>query len=87
MSLAGTDFDTFSEFQKQTEKYRFEKTKSINEIHLTQIKFKDDNKQRVSTKNWQEQPEFSFKPVSIQDNISNGILSIAALIIWALAVF
>jgi ABC-2 type transport system permease protein len=84
MNLAGTDFETFTEFQKQTEQYRFEKTKSINEIHLTQIKFKDDSKQRVSTKNWQEQPEFRFKPVSIQANVSNGILSLAALIIWTL---
>jgi ABC-2 type transport system permease protein len=84
MNLAGTDFETFTEFQKQTEQYRFEKTKSINEIHLTQIKFKDDSRQRVSTKNWQEQPEFRFQPVSIQANISNDVLSLAALIIWTL---
>jgi ABC-2 type transport system permease protein len=87
MNLSGTDFDTFSEFQKQTEKYRFEKTKSINEIHLTQIKFENDRNQKVSAKNWQEQAEFIFQPVSVKDNLANGILSLMALIMWVIAGF
>ncbi|TKT89514.1 ABC transporter permease [Dyadobacter frigoris] len=87
MNLSGTDFDSFTEFQKQTEKYRFDKTKSINEIHLTRIKYKDDRNQKVSTKNWQEQPEFHFQPVPIIQNITNGVLSLTALIIWVAAGF
>lgn len=82
MNLAGTDFDTFTAFQKQTEQYRFEKTKSLNEIHLTQIKFKDDNKQKVSAQNWQEQPDFVFRPVSVADNLAAGAYSLAALLAW-----
>ncbi|MCE7042408.1 DUF3526 domain-containing protein [Dyadobacter sp. CY312] len=87
MNLSGTDFDTFSAFQKQTEKYRFEKTKSINEIHLTQIKFENDRNQKVSTENWKKQAEFVFQPVSIKDNLANGMLSLSALIAWVIAGF
>ena len=87
MNLSETDFDTFTAFQKQTEKYRFEKTKNLNEIHLTQITYKNDSKQKVSAKNWQQQAEFSFQPVSVQDNLSNGILNLTALTIWILAGF
>ena len=87
MNLAGTDFDTFTEFQKQTEKYRFEKTKNLNEIHLNQISYKEDSKQKVSARNFQQQPEFKFQPVSIQDNLVNGALSLAALIFWIIAGF
>jgi ABC-2 type transport system permease protein len=87
MNLAGTDFDTFTEFQKQTEKYRFKKTKNLNEIHLTQIKYKEDGKQKVSARNFRQQPEFKFQPVSIQDNLVNGALSLAALIFWIIAGF
>jgi len=87
MNLSGTDFDTFTQFQKQTEKYRFEKTKSLNEIHLTQIRYKDDGKQKVSARNFQQQPEFKFQHVSIRTNLTNGILSLAALIVWVAAGF
>lgn len=85
MNLSGTDFETFAEFQKQTEKYRFEKTKKINEIHLTQIRFKNDRDQKVSSKNWQEQPDFQFKPVSVQTNLYNSMLNLIALLLWIVA--
>ena len=87
MSLSGTDFDSFTTFQKQTEKYRFEKTKKLNEIHLTQIKYQNDNKQKVSAKNWQQQPDFAFQPLPVTENLAASILSLAALIVWVLAGF
>ncbi|MCF0052621.1 DUF3526 domain-containing protein [Dyadobacter sp. LJ53] len=85
MNLSGTDFDSFTAFQKQTEKYRFEKTKKLNEIHLTQIKYQNDSKQKVSAKNWQQQPDFSFQPLAIRENLAAGTLSMAALILWVFA--
>jgi ABC-2 type transport system permease protein len=87
MSLSGTDFDGFTAFQKQTEKYRFEKTKKLNEIHLTQIKYQNDNKQKVSAKNWQQQPDFAYEPLPVTENLSAGSLSLAALVLWVLAGF
>ena len=87
MNLSGTDFDTFTAFQKQTEKYRFDKTKILNELHLTQIKYKDDSKQKVSAGNWQQQAEFHFQPVPVSKNLINGMLSITALMTWVLAGF
>jgi ABC-2 type transport system permease protein len=87
MNLSGTDFDSYTAFQKQTEKYRFEKTRKLNEIHLTQIKFQNDSKQKVSARNWQQQPDFAFKPLTIARNLSAGRLSLAALCLWILAGF
>ncbi|CAG5074641.1 hypothetical protein DYBT9623_05328 [Dyadobacter sp. CECT 9623] len=87
MNLSGTDFDSFTAFQKQTEKYRFEKTKKLNEIHLTQIKYQNDSKQKVSAKNWQEQPDFAFQPLTINQNLTAGGLSLTALLAWVLAGF
>ena len=87
MNLSGTDFETFAAFQKQTEKYRFEKTKKLNEIHLTQIKYQNDSRQKVSAKNWQQQPDFAFQPVSITNNLCAGSFSLAALLLWVAAGF
>lgn len=87
MNLSGTDFDSFTAFQKQTEKYRFEKTKKLNEIHLTQIKYQNDSQQKVSAKNWQEQPDFAFQPLTINQNLTAGGLSLTALLAWVLAGF
>ena len=85
MNLSGTDFDSFTAFQKQTEKYRFEKTKKLNHIHLTQIKYQNDNKQKVNAKNWQQQPDFVFQPLSVKENLAAGSSSLAALFVWVLA--
>ncbi|MHA4741250.1 ABC transporter permease [Dyadobacter sp. MSC1_007] len=87
MNLSGTDFESFTAFQKQTEKYRFEKTKKLNEIHLTQIKYQNDNQQKVSAKNWQQQPDFAFQPLPVAENLSAGSFSLAALVLWVLAGF
>lgn len=82
MSLSGTDFDTFTAFQKQTEQYRFEKTRLLNQIHLTRIKYQNDNKQRVSAANWQQQPDFNYKPVPVSKNLAASALSLLSLILW-----
>jgi ABC-2 type transport system permease protein len=87
MNLSGTDFDSFTAFQKQTEKYRFEKTKKLNDIHLIQIKYQNDSKQKVSAKNWQEQPDFAYQPLTINQNLTAGGLSLTALLAWVLAGF
>nr|WP_295926438.1 DUF3526 domain-containing protein [uncultured Dyadobacter sp.] len=83
MSLSGTDFDSFTAFQKQTEAYRFEKTRLLNEIHLTQIKFQNDSKQRVSAENWQQQPDFAYQPASMANSLASSGVSLLALLCWA----
>ncbi|WP_025764637.1 ABC transporter permease [Dyadobacter tibetensis] len=87
MNLSGTDFESFTEFQKQTERYRFEKTQALNKIHLNQIKFKDDSKQRVNAQSFQQQPEFKFQPVPIKMSLRHGAMGISALFFWVLASF
>ncbi|WP_221392736.1 DUF3526 domain-containing protein [Dyadobacter sp. NIV53] len=87
MTVCGVDFETYSEFQKQTENYRFEKTRKINEIHLTKISYKNDRDQKADQSNWQKQADFEFKPVSIFDTLKNAALGFAALLIWAITGF
>ncbi|WP_051664026.1 ABC transporter permease [Dyadobacter crusticola] len=87
MQLCGVDFDTFSEFQKQTEKYRFDKTTLINNIHLTQISYKNDRVQKVAQSNWQQMPPFQFRPLSLAATIDNGKWSLIALLFWLAAGF
>ncbi|QRR00853.1 ABC transporter permease [Dyadobacter sandarakinus] len=83
MNLAGTDFDSFTAFQKQTEQFRFEKTKRLNNIHLTQVSFKNNATQRVSAKNFREMPDFIFQPVPIGQNLIASSASLIALLFWA----
>ncbi|HEV7347747.1 ABC transporter permease [Telluribacter sp.] len=84
MVLCGVDFETFSEFQRQTEKYRFEKTRTLNEIHATQISYQNDRNQKVSQATWQKQPEFQFKPVGLDESLRNGAFGFASLLAWLL---
>ncbi|SEI37134.1 ABC-2 type transport system permease protein [Dyadobacter koreensis] len=87
MSISGVDFETFSEFQKQTEHYRFNKTKNLNEIHLTQIDYKNDRDQKVGQSNWQQMAEFSFKPFSLSQTMKNSLWGFISLILWTLSGF
>ncbi|WP_439557481.1 ABC transporter permease [Dyadobacter sp.] len=85
MQLCGVDFDTFSEFQKQTEQYRFDKTTLINQIHLTQISYQNDRAQKVAQSNWQQMPPFKFRPVPLTATIYNAKWSLIALLFWLAA--
>ena len=87
MNLCGVDFDSFTQFQKQTEKYRFEKTTQINNIHLTQIKYKNDRDQKVDKSNWKQLPEFKFQPVSLAGAVANGLWSFISIFFWLVTGF
>jgi ABC-2 type transport system permease protein len=84
MVLCGVDFETFTEFQRQTEKYRFEKAQTLNDIHLTEIKYQNDRNQKVSQETWQKQPEFRFEPVGIGESLRNSASGFASLLGWLL---
>ncbi|OZI07903.1 ABC transporter permease [Siphonobacter sp. BAB-5385] len=87
MNLSGTDFDSFTAFQQQTERYRYEKSQRLNEIHLTQIQYRNDSQQKVGADHWQRMPDFTFQPLSIAANLSAAGISLAALVCWVLAGF
>lgn len=87
MNLTGTDFDSFTAFQKQTEQYRFDKTKRLNEIHLTQVSFKNNSTQRVSAQNFQEMPDFVYQPMAVNQSFAASVVSVAALLLWLFAGF
>ncbi|MDQ1089789.1 DUF3526 domain-containing protein [Siphonobacter sp. SORGH_AS_1065] len=87
MNLCGTDFNSFTAFQQQTEHYRYQKSQRLNQIHLTQIRYKNDGQQKVSAKNWQQMPDFTFQPITITESLSTAGVSLAALTCWVLAGF
>jgi ABC-2 type transport system permease protein len=75
MALSGTDFNSYVEFQKQAELYRYQLAQHMNELQIQYISSK--NPQRISAAHWKAFPDFRYQPV-----MSNEWPSLMALAGW-----
>ncbi|MGI8467436.1 MAG: ABC transporter permease [Pyrinomonadaceae bacterium] len=60
MSLSGSDFDGYADFQTQAETYRYNLIQKMNELHKNEIKYENDRAQRVSSADFKNLPPFVF---------------------------
>lgn len=86
MSLAGSDFSTYTDFQQQAEKYRYELAQHMNELQMEYISNKkpgpDDQPYTISSKHWQETPDFVYRNRELSTVLGEEKLGIAAILFW-----
>jgi len=88
MSLSGTDYVAYHDFQNQVETYRYHLAQTMNELQMkyisNKVKNSADKGARISKKHWEEFPDFKaqFLPLSVV--ISHEIVSFLSLISWIL---
>lgn len=86
MTLAGSDFITYTDFQQQAEKYRYELAQHMNELQMQYISNKkpgpEDNPYAISSKHWKETPDFVYHHRSLTTLLNEQKLTIAAMLYW-----
>ena len=85
MSLAGSDFANYSDFQTQAENYRYNLIQNMNELHKNEIKFAADRTQRVSSANFRDQPAFVYQPKSFAWVLENQKIAVISILFWLAA--
>lgn len=87
MALAGTDFESYANFQKQAESYRYQLAQKMNELQMKYISAKkvsgSEGKVHVVDKaEWKAFPDFEHQQFSLNAVFSNEMISIFSLILW-----
>ncbi|WPP53409.1 DUF3526 domain-containing protein [Catalinimonas niigatensis] len=89
MALAGTDFESYINFQKQAESYRYQLAQEMNELQMELISNEkpgpDDEPHVISSDHWKEFPDFKYQFIAIGTALRSEWGSIVALLFWSLA--
>lgn len=81
MAIAGNDFSHFTNFQDQTEAYRFQMIQYLNNLQITKLKF-GDKRGRLSQDTWSEIKPFEFKMPTLGWSLSHHLPSVISLFLW-----
>ncbi|WP_255700617.1 DUF3526 domain-containing protein [Dyadobacter sp. CY343] len=86
MSLAGTDYRTYTDFQKQAEAYRYAMAQKMNELQIKYISNKkpgpDEKPVVIDQKHWEEVPEFKYVQPMVNTVFEHETTSFFALLFW-----
>jgi hypothetical protein len=83
MSLAGSDIASAFSFQEQSELYRFEMVKYLNN-YLRDFSVTGEWDKKASSAIYSNIPDFYFTPVSMRVRLKENVLSIVSLFMWAI---
>ncbi len=86
MSLTGTDFEAYTDFQQQAEAYRYQLAQRMNELQMKYISNKkpgpEDNPYVISREHWKELPDFHYQFPSFAVIARQQFIAWISLICW-----
>jgi len=89
MALTASDFNTFIDFQRQAESYRYGLAQKMNKLQIDKISNikpgEHDKPLAISKANWAEQPDFNYKFGLLKGVMANELLALLSLSMWLLA--
>ncbi len=89
MTLSGTDYNAYIDFQRQAEAYRYAMAQKMNELQIKYISNKkpgpSDKPYIIDQKHWQEVPEFQYRPTGISAVLKTEVITFLAFIFWITA--
>jgi len=91
MGLSNTDYDSYIDFQKQAENYRYNMAQKMNALQIKYISNKKpaatDKPLTIDKDHWAEIASFHYEPKGILAVLKTEILSIISLILWIILLF
>lgn len=91
MGLSNTDYDSYIDFQKQAEAYRYNMAQKMNALQIKYISNKkpgpNDKPLTISKKHWADIGEFHYEPKGITDVLKSEIVSVISIILWIIMLF
>ncbi|QSW89386.1 DUF3526 domain-containing protein [Flavobacterium endoglycinae] len=91
MGLSNTDYDSYIDFQKQAEIYRYNMAQKMNALQVKYISNKkpgpNDKPLTIGKEHWADVEEFHYEPKGITEVLKTEILSIISIILWIIILF
>jgi len=91
MGLSNTDYESYTDFQKQAENYRYVMAQKMNALQIKYISNKKpsptDKPYSISKEHWADLEEFHYEPEKIKTVLKNEIVSILSIVLWIMLLF
>ncbi|MDR7209445.1 DUF3526 domain-containing protein [Flavobacterium piscis] len=91
MGLSNTDYDSYIDFQKQAEAYRYSMAQKMNALQIKYISNKkpgpNDKPLTIGKEHWADVQEFHYEPKGIISVLKSEIVSIISIILWICLLF
>lgn len=91
MGLSNTDYDSYIDFQKQAENYRYTMAQKMNGLQVKYISNKkpkpNDKPLTISKQHWADVAEFHYKPKGIRDVLKSEFVSVISVFLWIILLF
>ncbi|GGE96143.1 ABC transporter permease [Flavobacterium limi] len=87
MALSNTDYDSYIDFQKQAETYRYDMAQKMNALQIKYISNKKDKPAVIDKDHWAEVQEFHYEPKGVLSVLKNEMVSVISLFLWIILLF
>lgn len=91
MGLSNTDYDSYIDFQKQAEAYRYNMAQKMNALQVKFISNKkpgpNDKPLTIGKEHWADVAAFHYEPKGIREVLKSEIISILSIILWITILF
>ena len=88
ISLSGTDYLSYIDFQDQAEKYRYDLAQKMNDLQIKYISnyatSSADKRHVIDKEHWESVEEFEYQLPKVASVFKNKIISILSLFFWLL---
>jgi len=91
MGLSNTDYDSYIDFQKQAEAYRYSMAQKMNGLQIKYISNKKpgpkDKPLIIGKEHWADVQEFHYEPKGIWEILKSEIISVISIFLWICLLF
>ncbi|WP_109434262.1 DUF3526 domain-containing protein [Aquimarina sp. AU119] len=92
MTIAGTDFSSYIDFQNQADDYRYQLSQTMNELQMEYISPKKESGSEGKThvvdhEHWEEFSDFHHKPIEFGASFKEAIPAIISILLWTIIAF
>ena len=91
MGLSNTDYDSYIDFQKQAEAYRYNMAQKMNALQVKYISNvkpgPNDKPLTIGKEHWADIAEFHYRPKEITDVLKSEIASVISIFLWIMLLF
>ncbi|WP_299312080.1 DUF3526 domain-containing protein [uncultured Aquimarina sp.] len=92
MTLSGTDFSSYIDFQNQADSYRYQLAQTMNELQMEYISPKKESGSEGKThvvdhEHWSAFSDFNHQPMTLSKSIKEAFLALISIILWMLFTF
>ena len=89
MTLSGTDFSSYIDFQDKADDYRYQLAQTMNELQMEYISPKKESGSEgkahvISHEHWSKFQDFKHQPIAFSNSIKEAFPALLSILFWAI---